>query len=592
MLVASADLPRTKDGLVPDVMVNPGGLISRMTVAQLIEMVAGKAAVLSGATMNATAFCNDGDFVQQLGDTLQGLGAERAGDEILYSGITGQQVQTEIFMCPLYFMRLKHLTDDKVNSRGAGRREIRTHQPTGGRSNEGGLRVGEMERDSLCAHAVSCFLQESMMKRGDATDFWICNGCGRMPIYNEAERFFVCPTCDGPLVFTGTDADTLTLQLPTKQSRASFSKIAIPYAMKLLDQELTTFGNMGYRFITESSLGRLKETAWPWPSMEIEFKAEDRGITAVPVDAAGLKAGTEAAQKPKRGKKAVVAEAPTVKDVIEFSPSLQNEFLGFSNMAMSAFRITGNQLPNPDGTPFPEADPKVWPSVEHYYQAMKFPSEPEYQEQIRQSPSAATAKKMGNSPTHSLRGDWEQIKDRVMKAALVEKFKQNPTLLSLLQKTDPKPIHYISKVDAYWGTKGLNRLGALLEEVRRDLKDERPDLTAFQGTEFTVEEDTAANLPPVEAPTAEEQVQQATEVVRLATIPEVTEQSSTETKPQQGGVYLFVNSAVPSHAIESRAKRARNSGPPRSISWAQPNTSDQLTSESSVGTEVKVEKLG
>ena len=595
MLVASADLPRTKDGLVPDVMVNPGGLISRMTVAQLIEMVAGKAAVLTGATMNATAFCNDGDFVRQLGDTLQGLGAERAGDEILYSGITGQQVQTEIFMCPLYFMRLKHLTDDKVNSRGAGRREMRTHQPTGGRSNEGGLRVGEMERDSLCGHAVSCFLQESMMKRGDATDFWICNGCGRMPIYNEADKFFVCPTCDGPLVFNGTDAETLTLQLPTKQSRASFSKIAIPYTMKLLDQELTTFGNMGYRFITESSVGRLKETAWPWPSMEIEFKAEERGVVAAPVDAAGLKAGTEAAQKPKRGKKAPVAEAPTtVKDIIEFSPSLQNEYLGFSNMAMSAFRISGKQLPNPDGTPYPEADPNVWPSVEHYYQAMKFPSEPEYQEQIRQSPSAATAKKMGNSPTHSLRGDWEQIKDRVMKSALVEKFKQNPTLLALLQKTDPKPIQYSSKADAYWGTtgtKGLNRLGALLEEVRRDLKDERPDLTAFQGQEITtVEEDGAANLP-----TVEDQVEQATEVVKLATIPEVTE-NTTETKTQQGGVYLFLNSAVPPHSIESRAKRARNSGPPRSISWSDGQTGgsgpEQLTSESSVGTEVKVEKLG
>jgi DNA-directed RNA polymerase beta subunit len=121
-------------------------------------------------------------------------------------------------MCPLYFMRLKHLTEDKVNSRSAGRREMRTHQPTGGRANEGGLRVGEMERDSLCAHGISTFLQESMMKRGDATDFWICNGCGRIPIYNEGDKLFVCTTCDGPVTFNSS----MTMQLPTKQSRVTF----------------------------------------------------------------------------------------------------------------------------------------------------------------------------------------------------------------------------------------------------------------------------------------------------------------------------------------------------------------------------------
>ena len=284
MLVSSADMPRTAEGLVPDVMVNPGGFISRMTVAQLVEMVAGRVGVEVAAKLNATTFCNSGDYVTKVGDALESVGVQRAGDNILYNGVTGKQLNCEIFMCPLYFMRLKHLTDDKVNSRGAGKREMRTHQPTGGRANEGGMRVGEMERDSLIAHAVTLFHQESMMKRGDATTFWICNGCGRLPIYNEAENLFICPTCDGPLEYTGLDAATLTLQRPTKQSRATFSRIAMPYAMKLLDQELTAFGNVGIRFVTESSIGRLRDGGWPWPTEEIDFKPQERGIEAAAVN--------------------------------------------------------------------------------------------------------------------------------------------------------------------------------------------------------------------------------------------------------------------------------------------------------------------
>jgi DNA-directed RNA polymerase II subunit RPB2 len=284
MFVSAADLPRTAEGLVPDVMVNPGGLISRMTVAQLVEMVAGRLSVEVAAKLNATTFCNGGDFVRQLGDVLELAGVSRAGDNVLYSGITGEQIRTDIFMCPLYFMRLKHLTDDKVNARGAGKREMRTHQPTGGRANEGGLRIGEMERDSLCAHGVAGFLQESMMKRGDATDFWICNGCGRIPIYNEAEKLFVCPTCDGPITYSGVTPDTLTMLLPTKQSRASFSKIAVPYSLKLLDQELSTFMNAGFRFVTETSVERLKDYAWDWPTVDVNFKPEERDIVAVDIN--------------------------------------------------------------------------------------------------------------------------------------------------------------------------------------------------------------------------------------------------------------------------------------------------------------------
>ena len=623
MLVAAADLPRTAEGLVPDVMVNPGGLISRMTVAQLIEMVAGKAATLSGAVMNATAFSNDGDFVRELGDVLQGLGADRAGDEILYSGITGQQVKTAIFMCPLYFMRLKHLTEDKVNARGEGRMEMLTHQPTGGRANEGGLRVGEMERDSLCAHGVSVFLQESMMTRGDGTTFWICNGCGRIPIYNEPEKLFVCPTCDGPLTYSGIDADTMTLQLPTKQSRVSFSRIAMPYAMKLLDQEITTFMNAGFRFVTEGSIGQLRETGWAWPLEAFEFKAEDRGVTGAPIDAAGLAAALEAAEnlKPKKRSVKVAGLPKTIEDSVNFST--KNQYAVFGNIALTPFRISGKQIPAPDGTQYPEADSQIWPTVEHYYQAMKFPTEPAFQEEIRNA-TVAKVKGLGNSPGHARRGDWDAIKEKIMKAALLEKFRQNPAALSLLQDTGDRKMRNMTPGDNYWsGARhiDLNRLGVLLMEVRDEFKGMRPDLgEAYEGVEpqvQTVQAIQAVQTVPSVGSTvaaANETIAAATGgIVRMAAIPEGSEGVTEKPVTQSGGVYLFINSAA--GPVEPKARNARHSGPRRRISWdslitregvdskdSQEGDQDdhvggnqdgeQMTVESGNSTEVKVEKLG
>ena len=259
MLLDAQDMPRTADGLVPDVMVNPHCIPSRMTIAQLLEQVFGKLGAVMGAKMNATSFMNDEQSFKAIGDALEVMGFQREGEEILYSGITGKMFSSSVFMGPLYFMRLKHLTQDKLNSRAKGRKEIRTHQPTGGRGNEGGMRIGEMERDALIAHGVAEFLQESMMKRSDGTTFWICNGCGTMPIYNESQKLFVCPTCDGPITFQGETADTLGLVLPVKKSRTTFSQIEVPYALKLLDQELTTYANASVRFLTEKHVRAFRD---------------------------------------------------------------------------------------------------------------------------------------------------------------------------------------------------------------------------------------------------------------------------------------------------------------------------------------------
>jgi DNA-directed RNA polymerase II subunit RPB2 len=646
MFVAAADLPRTAEGLVPDLMVNPGGLISRMTVAQLVEAVAGRVGAEVAAKFNATTFCNDGEIVGQLGDVLQALGFSRGADNIMYCGTTGKQLQTEIFMCPLYFMRLRHLTEDKVNARGAGRREMRTHQPTGGRANEGGLRIGEMERDSLCAHGVSTFLQESMMKRGDGTTFWICNGCGRVPIYNEAEGLFVCPSCDGPLTYTGVTPETLTLQLPTRQSRVTFSRVAMPYTLKLLDQELTTFMNAGFRFVSEGAIARLRDTDWAWPMAEVEFKAMGRGVEAAgdvnPEARAAADAEVAAAAKPKRkttgagaaagaqegpvagaeGATAVLAAAAAAAGEggdalvaggglgpIRFYSKLQNEYIGFSNFASAAFRMSGVQIPAPDGTTYPEfgvaangaPDPakQTWPTVEHYYQAMKFPADPEWQEAIRQATTPARAKKMGLSAEHPLRGDWDQVKERVMKAALLAKFRQNPALLAMLQQTGTRELVEAAPGDSYWGSgtrgKGLNRMGRLLMEVRDELKDVRLDASVLGGVQAgglvgQVVEEAGDNAGVVSEP--EDVAEEARQIVAEATggviqLPQGSAVSGpaaaggggAESLPaapvapvQSGGVYMIINPSMGGMEHKARRARQRGGGP---ISWAgMPTTMD------------------
>lgn len=613
MLVSAVDLPRTADGIVPDVMVNPGGLISRMTVAQLVEMIAGRAAVDIAAKFNATTFCNGGEFVTQLGDVLQALGASRGGDNVLYSGITGEQIRTEVFMCPLYFMRLKHLTEDKVNSRGQGRREIRTHQPTGGRANEGGLRVGEMERDSLCAHGVSAFLQESMMKRGDATDFWICNGCGRIPIYNVDEALFVCPTCDGPLNFTGVTPESLTLQLPTKQSRVTFSRISMPYTMKLVDQEMSSIGNMGMRFVTESTVGRLREDDWEWPSMEVEFAVAERDVEgggAVNPEALAAQeaaiAAAEEAKKPQRRKKAevagVAAAAAAPADVmaaaagagagagagpaVQFNIRVMNDYVGFTTFANAPFRVPGAQIPAPDGTVYPAfggGDPsrETWPSVEHYYQAMKFPQDPDWQEEIRMAATPLRAKKMGLDREHPVRGDWDAIKERVMKTAQLAKFRQNPVLLDLLQKTGARRLEDTSPADNYWGTggrgRGQNRLGAILEDIRAELKDVRvdqavlanamPPLVPNAGPEGE-EADMPANLEAAAAAGgAEVEAAAGAAAAEGEGAASAAQEVVAGKTGQTGGVYLFINSQLPA-SDQRYARSHRNSRHRGRLSWA------------------------
>lgn len=482
MLMDAVDMPRTAEGMVPDVIVNPHCIPSRMTIAQLLEQVFGKFGAAIGAKMNATSFMNDENSFTAIADALQQIGLQREGEEILYSGITGQMFSSSVFMGPLYFMRLKHLTQDKQNSRGAGRKEVRTHQPTGGRGNEGGMRVGEMERDSLIAHGVTSFLQESMMKRSDGTTFVVCNGCGTIPIYNPSHKMYVCPLCDGPLTFQGSTVDTLGLVLPVRKSRATFSAIEVPYALKLLDQELTTFLNSGLRFLTEGGSRQFREPT----EMSLEALAEE-ALEAEAKEAEPETVKTKAG-KPPAFEGEVVPEAPPPGAEEDAPEDLEDEGEPVKNvMAVAPAAPPGAEIIKfyskiPENREFSNFHPVnllidglVYPSVEHYFQAMKFPDHPEYQEKIRRARKASQAKSLGKTEEYAMRPDWTTFRDTVMMKALREKFSdRHPELKEKLLATGSALLQEASPKDNYWGigSKGVgqNKLGLMLMALRDELR--------------------------------------------------------------------------------------------------------------------------
>lgn len=168
--IREEDMPFTKDGLRPDLIVNPHALPSRMTIGQFLEGMSSKVAVELGTIVDGTAFSTQ----QRIEDTkgiLTQLGYHPYGNEFLYNGMNGEMIEAEIFMGPTYYQRFKHMVEDKINYRSTGPRTLLTHQPLEGRANDGGLRIGEMERDSLLAHGISNFLNESMTLRSDAHEF-------------------------------------------------------------------------------------------------------------------------------------------------------------------------------------------------------------------------------------------------------------------------------------------------------------------------------------------------------------------------------------------------------------------------------------
>ncbi|CAB4253644.1 similar to Saccharomyces cerevisiae YOR207C RET1 Second-largest subunit of RNA polymerase III [Maudiozyma barnettii] len=209
IIVKQEDLPFNDDGISPDIIMNPHGFPSRMTVGKMIELISGKAGVLNGSLEYGTCF--GGSKLEDMSKILVDQGFNYSGKDMLYSGITGECLQAYIFFGPIYYQKLKHMVLDKMHARARGPRAVLTRQPTEGRSRDGGLRLGEMERDCVIAYGASQLLLERLMISSDAFEVDVCNSCGLMGYSGW------CTTC---------------------KSAENVIKMSIPYAAKLLFQEL------------------------------------------------------------------------------------------------------------------------------------------------------------------------------------------------------------------------------------------------------------------------------------------------------------------------------------------------------------------
>lgn len=260
LVIPEADMPYGDDGIRPDIIVNPHALPSRMTIGQLVETLMGKTCALYGGFGDCTAFMNKGEKSTFFGKMLTQQGYHSSGNQILYNGQSGEQMDAQIFIGPTYYMRLKHMVKDKINYRARGPRTVLTRQTVQGRANDGGLRIGEMERDGVIAHGAAKFLQESMLVRGDEYYMAVCNKTGMTAVYNTSYNLFLSPYADGPLRFTGTLDDGMNIENISRFGR-SFSVIRIPYALKLLIQELQTM-NVQLRLITEDNIDQLSSMSF------------------------------------------------------------------------------------------------------------------------------------------------------------------------------------------------------------------------------------------------------------------------------------------------------------------------------------------
>ncbi len=231
MILNPEDMPQTASGIVPDIIMNPHAIPSRMTIGQLMETLLSKLGCMAGCLGDASPF--NGTTIDEIAAHLRdNYGMEPYGNEIMYNGYTGRMMETSIFIGPCYYQRLRHCSADKMHSRASGPLVMLTRQPAEGRAREGGLRFGEMERDCVVAHGMAEFTKERLMECSDSFSCYSCKCCGLLAIANAEQSIWACRGCG---------------------NSTEFSHINIPYATKLLLQELETM-NIGSRMITQQKL--------------------------------------------------------------------------------------------------------------------------------------------------------------------------------------------------------------------------------------------------------------------------------------------------------------------------------------------------
>jgi len=217
LVVKNTDMPFTVTGITPDLIFSPHGIPSRMTISHLIELIGGKTGALNGKFIEGTTF--ECEREEDIRSDLKNLGFRENGTETMYNGITGDKHLAKIYVGNMYYLKLKHMVSNKIHSRARGPIQLLTRQPTEGRAKEGGLRLGEMEKDTFVAHGASLLLKERF--DSDRTVVPVCEDCGLIAIHDAFKNKYYCPVCG---------------------ENVEISNIELSYAFKLLLDEFKTLG--------------------------------------------------------------------------------------------------------------------------------------------------------------------------------------------------------------------------------------------------------------------------------------------------------------------------------------------------------------